>query len=216
MEITPELWSEYLCVFWNNLKNAHYYLRYRGIKVGDVVVDCGACEGFFAFQALELGASKVICIEPSAVMTQCLTRTLASGITQGTVLIRNVAVGAINGTTSFNFNDLQPFGGSVNSQAGGGETVTILTLERIVGELETPRIDFLKMDIEGAEIQAIEGALPILRKYKPALAITTYHRSFDFAALRALLTAAGYRHIEPAGITGREDGVYRPVMLHAQ
>ena len=38
-----------------------------------------------------------------------------------------------------------------------------------------PRVDFIKMDIEGAELKAIEGAAEILRRYKPQLAIAVEH-----------------------------------------
>jgi hypothetical protein len=93
--------------------------------------------------------------------------------------------------------------------------VEVLTLKRLLAEMSVPRIDFLKMDIEGAEIQATEGALAVLERDHPRLAITTYHRSFDFTALRALLIAAGYRHIKPTGVVEHGDGIYRPVMLHA-
>jgi hypothetical protein len=37
------------------------------------------------------------------------------------------------------------------------------------------RIDFIKMDIEGAEIQAMQGAIHVLKKFKPNLAIASYH-----------------------------------------
>jgi FkbM family methyltransferase len=214
-KVTPEVWNEYLCVFWNHPQNAHYYLRHVPVKAGDVCVDCGACEGFFVFQALEADASKVICVEPSAIMAQCLARTFEREIAGGRVVIKHAALGAINGTIGFNFDSLHPFGGSVGQQSGHAETVEVLTLERLLVELGVSRIDFLKMDIEGAEIQAVEGAMPTLTKYHPKSAVTTYHRSFDFVALRALLIAAGYQHIKPVGITGRDDGVYRPVMLHA-
>jgi FkbM family methyltransferase len=215
VEINPEMWSEYLSVFWDSPKNGHYYLRYKGIRPGDVVVDCGACEGFFAQQALERGAAKVICVEPSEVMAQCLKRTFEKETASSKVLIRNVAVGAVNGTTQFDFDSLQPFGGHMNAAAVRGSTIGVFALERLVAELGIPKIDFLKMDIEGAEVQAVEGAFSLLEKHKPTLAITTYHRSFDFAVLRALLVSAGYRHIKAAGITDRGVGVYRPVMIHA-
>jgi FkbM family methyltransferase len=213
--ITPEMWSEYLAVFWNHPKNAHYYLRHTPVKAGDVCVDGGACEGFFVFQALKAGAAKILCVEPSTIMAQCLTRTFEREIAGGRVVIRNAALGASNGTVRFNFDSLHPFGGSVGQQSGDLETVEVVTLERLLAEMSIPRIDFLKMDIEGAEVQATEGALAVLKRDHPRLAITTYHRSFDFAALRALLIAAGYQRIKATGVTERGEGIYRPVMLHA-
>lgn len=212
--ITPDMWGEYLCVFWDHPKNAHYYLRHTAIKAGDVCVDCGACEGFFVFQALAAGAAKVICVEAGEVMAQCLARTFEKEIAAGKVVIRHVALGALNGTTRFNFDSLNPFGGSLSLPSDQGETVTVQTLERLLAELAVSRIDFLKMDIEGAEIQAVEGALPVLRRDHPRLAITTYHRQFDFTCLQAMISEVGYKRVKSTGLTER-DGPYRPVMLHA-
>jgi FkbM family methyltransferase len=213
--ITPDMWGEYLCVFWDHPKNAHFYLRHTPVKAGDVCVDCGACEGFFVFQALEAGASKVICVEAGAVMAACLKRTFEKEITAGRVVISQLALGALNGTTAFNFDNLNPFGGNMNTSAGQGETVQVRTLERLLQELAIPQIDFLKMDIEGAEIQAIEGALPVLQFNHPRLAITTYHRQFDYRMLHSIVLAAGYQRIKSAGLVQRDDAMYRPVMLHA-
>ena len=213
--INLEMWNEYLVVFWDHPGNAHFYLRDTPVKAGDLCVDCGACEGFFVFQALQAGASKVICVEPSAMMAQCLARTFSREIAAGRVVVRNAALGATNGSARFNFDRHQPFGGSLGAQGDGVDAVELITLERLVAEMSLPRVDFVKMDIEGAEIQAVEGALAVLKRDYPRLAITTYHRPFDFAALRALLVAAGYRHIKPVGVVERDDGMYRPVMLHA-
>ena len=216
--ITPDMWGEYLCVFWDHPKNTHFYLRHTPVKAGDVCVDCGACEGFFVFQALEAGAGKVICVEAGAVMAQCLARTFEKEIAAGRVIIQHIALGALNGTTRFNFDSLNPFGGSLNVPSDHGDVVNVRTLERLLKELAVPRIDFLKMDIEGAEIQAVEGALPVLRRDHPRLAITTYHRRFDYAALRAMVLASDYGHIKPVGITPykTETGqTFSPALLHA-
>jgi FkbM family methyltransferase len=213
--VTSEMWSEYLSVFWTHRVNAHRYLAHGTfVEPGDVCIDCGACEGFFGFQALAAGAAKVVCVEPSGQMARCLQRTFAEEIKNGRVVIQNVAAGALEGNATFSFECLQPFSGKVQTGAAS-ESVPVSTITKLCAELNLPRVDFIKMDIEGAEIQAVEGAMTVLKKYHPKLAITTYHRSFDYAALRTLLMAAGYRHIKPVGLTGRDDGVCRPIMLHA-
>ena len=45
----------------------------------------------------------------------------------------------------------------------------------------------LKMDVEGAERQAIAGAVQTIRRYRPKLNIAAYHTSDDFFALPLLL-----------------------------
>ena len=108
-----------------------------------------------------------------------------------------------------------PIRGSVCQQSDHAETVEVLTLERLLTEMSVPHVDFLKMDVEGAEIQATEGALSVLKRDHPRLAITTDHRPFDFVALRAMLLTIGYPHIKAAGITKYGGSIDRPVMLHA-
>ena len=54
------------------------------------------------------------------------------------------------------------------------------------------RIDLIKADIEGAEIQLIEGAKNILAREKPKLALCTYHRKNDADNLHLTLTKANY------------------------
>lgn len=215
-EVTPEMWSEYLAVFWTHRANAHRYLADRlVIRPGDVCLDCGSCEGFFAMQALGAGAAQVICIEPSGEMADCLRQTFATQIAENRIIIRNSAVGAADGKATFSFDEGNPFGGALQDPDTTARKVKVETIATLCEELGLPRVDFIKIDIEGAEIQAAEGAIPILRKFHPRLAITTYHRSFHFAALRSLLMACGYPHIESVGNTDRGGGTFRPVMLRA-
>ena len=130
------------------------------------------------------------------------------------MLVENVAAGVMEGTVRFSFDGLDPFSGRIGA-ATTAINIPMTTITKICADLRLSRVDFIKMDIEGAEIQALEGALPLLEKFHPKLAITTYHRPFDYAALRALAIAAGYQQIRSAGLTQRDDGIYRPMMLHA-
>lgn len=213
--LSAELWSEYLCVFWPHRANGHYYLN-RGTTIhpGDICIDCGACEGFFGLQALASGAAKVVCIEPSETMAACLEKTFAAEIDAGRVSVQHFAAGVMEGTARFSFDAADPFSGRIGS-ATTAVNVPLTTITKLCSDLQLPRVDFIKMDIEGAEIQALEGAFSLLEEFHPKLAITTYHRAFDYKMLHALVTAAGYRQIRPAGLTQRNNAIYRPVMLHA-
>ena len=58
----------------------------------------------------------------------------------------------------------------------GTQSVEVDTLDNIIKE----SIDYIKLDIEGAELDAIDGASQIIKKYKPVLAICVYHKAEDW------------------------------------
>jgi FkbM family methyltransferase len=49
------------------------------------------------------------------------------------------------------------------------------TLDHLVSIGQIPHIDFIKMDIEGSEINALQGSVDTLRRFRPKLAISVYH-----------------------------------------
>ncbi|WP_292661648.1 FkbM family methyltransferase [Nitratifractor sp.] len=67
--------------------------------------------------------------------------------------------------------------GSSSKISDEGElTIQVDRLDDLIDQ----KITFLKMDIEGAERSAIEGAKNLIRKYHPKLAVSVYHRKDDF------------------------------------
>lgn len=207
--MTSDLWMEFCFVFDSRASNQYYYLvPQTPVRPSDIVIDCGACEGFFILQALERGPEKVVAVEANSTLLPCLRRTLAGVLDK--VVIEHCAAGAWNGRARFDFDPDNPASGKVSSK---GFEVPVKTIDQMVHDLCLPRVDFIKMDIEGAEIQATEGALGVLERYHPRVAIATYHRVFDFVALRAILRSVGYKNILLKGITSHPDR--RPMMIHA-
>jgi FkbM family methyltransferase len=67
--------------------------------------------------------------------------------------------------------------GSASAIAEDGELeIQIRRIDDLVTDVPT----FLKMDIEGAELEALDGARAVISEHHPALAICVYHRPSDF------------------------------------
>ena len=60
-----------------------------------------------------------------------------------------------------------------------GNTPTIkknaITIDKFVEENNFEKIDYIKMDVEGAERNILEGSIKTIKKFKPFLAIAIYH-----------------------------------------
>lgn len=64
------------------------------------------------------------------------------------------------------------------NQASGASAVTT-TIDDYVREHGLKKVDFIKMDIEGAELAALDGARQTIETFKPKLAISVYHQATD-------------------------------------
>ena len=60
------------------------------------------------------------------------------------------------------------------------EEIETLKIDDLVVNKKLARIDFIKMDVEGSELEALKGAEKSIRTYKPKLAISLYHKLHDF------------------------------------
>ena len=68
-------------------------------------------------------------------------------------------------------------------------------IDSLVDEGIVQRVDFIKMDIEGSELDALCGAEESLRRWRPRLAISIYHRPEDYFSIIRYLSMLdlGYR-----------------------
>ena len=65
----------------------------------------------------------------------------------------------------------------------GSSVAQIITLDEYVREKNLPRVDFIKLDVEGAELDVLKGAATTIARFKPILALSAYHKWDDFWTL---------------------------------
>lgn len=152
------------------------------IHPGDIVLDCGASDGDFTREALNAGAAKVIAVELAPSTIECLRRNLASEIAADRVAIYPKGVWDKDDLLTLEVDDTNFAANSVVIRTGSmhpSVQVPLTTIDRIAAELHLPRVDFIKMDVEGAEAKALAGAREVLAKFKPRMAIAAEHNPDD-------------------------------------
>jgi FkbM family methyltransferase len=164
----------------------------EGVRTGDVVLDVGGHVGVFTRRALGLGASRVVVLEPDPALALCLRRNFAG---DSRVTVVEAAAWRENGAVTLRW---EPHNSGTSSVIAEGERVgevRAVTIDSLRASLELARVDYIKMDIEGAEREALAGARATLRAYRPQLMIDVTHGSYALRELPDLIHAAhpGYR-----------------------
>ena len=72
--------------------------------------------------------------------------------------------------------------------------ITTLSIDDFVCKESLGKVDFIKMDIEGAELQALYGAAETIRRFQPKLAISVYHNLADFWTIPQYLDTLKLRY----------------------
>lgn len=142
------------------------------IERNEIFVDCGAFDGDTIQEFLKrrkASFERIIAIEPDPVNCKALeTRVSALPTeTKNKIRIIHSAVGSKRDLVTFNAT------GTAGSSLGDGNyQVRCVPLDELLNEI---RPTIIKMDIEGAEPDALLGARHIIEKDAPVLAICLYH-----------------------------------------
>ena len=157
------------------------------VEPKDNVWDIGANCGTFGFPAaVKSKCGEVLLIEADTWLCNVLKRTQRrSEFANFDIKILCTAVSNNIGTELFSIanrgrasNTLGKYQG--RSQMGGirySEVVTVFTLDSLIERFTAP--NFIKIDVEGAEMDVLHGAIDILKKYKPKIYIEVGNSTRD-------------------------------------
>jgi FkbM family methyltransferase len=179
-------------------QRAEFRLIRRHVRATDTVCDIGANKGSFVFwlsRWCPLG--KVVAFEPQPVFAQLLAR-LSRDLGLNNVTVEQKAVFSTSGQADLFVPRGHLPGASLVGQATGAadiETISVpmVRLDDYFDHGE--RIAFLKVDVEGAELEVFKGAERILREQSPLLIFECERRHLQGASVSdvfAYLNALGY------------------------
>jgi FkbM family methyltransferase len=189
----------------------------QAVQPGDIVVDCGANIGAFTQKALALGARLVVAVEIAPATAECLRRNFAREITDGRVIVYGKGMWHKEDSLTLQIHPQNSGENTVVMRTNGlvdGPTVPLTTIDNMVRELKLDRVDFIKMDIEGAEQSALAGARGTLARFQPRLAITAYHLAEDPAKIPELVHVAKPEYAMSCGPCEVFAGRIRPDILY--
>jgi len=157
------------------------YFKFYQPKEGDTIIDAGAFIGAFAiYVSKKIGNNgKVIAFEPD--------------IKNYELLMKNITINNLDNVFCYNYclwnteSELKFYASGRNTssvvavqQKEEKDTqiirVKAVALDNFLTKLNISNVDFIKMDIEGAEIEALNGAIKLLKRNNPNLAIASYHK----------------------------------------
>ncbi len=161
---------------------------------GGLAVDIGANEGIYSFALSELGAS-VHAFEANPDFASFAARSLGPRATVHEVALSNVA-----GRASFyvpladDGSDLH-FAGNLKNTHTGHEKLKVLDVEvRTLDSFELKGVQFIKADVEGSELEVLEGARETIARDHPGLLLELLSGCYQdpLAATREVCKKYGY------------------------
>lgn len=174
----------------------------RLVQPGMTVVDVGANHGYYTVLLADLvgETGRVVALEPHPGTAELLKKTLfINGFDSRVELVQAAAVAKEGADLHFFADPTEPKNARVvdESHAGrnGVTTVRAATLDALLTSNE--RIDFMKIDVEGAEEAAMAGAMGVIERDRPDILL-------EFNSLRCA---------DPAGLLDRLEAIYGDLLV---
>jgi FkbM family methyltransferase len=168
-----------------NYEGDHTSALRRFVKPGAVVYDIGSHAGFYtlALSRLVGNSGRVFAFEPSARSVYFLRRHLELNSRRNVTVVQS-AIGNGSGLISFD---------GFRQTSEKAYLIPSMSLDQFIAA-GFPSPSFIKMDIEGAEIHALKGAVEALSQIKATWMLATHSEDLRLQC-RALMAMYGY-HFE--------------------
>ncbi len=172
--------ARYVNYFPSNYESENFKFLQSSVKEGDVVLDAGAHIGLFSTIAASISGAngKVYSFEPAAQTFRLLQETIRINHLTGQVIPYNAAVGERSGKVTFFVSPIK--GDNSNSMVSYKDDrelkpveVDMMCIDDLVKK-EKLKPSFIKIDVEGAELDALRGAAQTLITARPVLILAVH------------------------------------------
>ncbi|WP_294154144.1 FkbM family methyltransferase [uncultured Selenomonas sp.] len=157
-----------------------YFLSGFTVLAGDIVIDGGAYDGGTSrdFASVAGASGKVYAFE----MDEENFKKCQAAAEHFGFVAENMGLASHRQMAKYMHTGAQATASRMD--AGGDRTASFTSIDVYVKENQLPRVDFIKMDIEGAELDALHGAALTIARWKPRMAICAYHKPEDLWVLQ--------------------------------
>jgi FkbM family methyltransferase len=148
------------------------------VSIGELVVgqtstilDIGACLGSISMVLGALASSgRVVAVEALPGNLACLATNLRT-LAGPEVTLVHAAVGSETGEVRFHTAPGGSAWGHIDIDGQDSTVVPQITIDQLVDELALEHVDLIKLDIEGFELHALEGAVRTFQRFAPTLIV---------------------------------------------
>ncbi len=152
---------------------------FAGQKIG-TMIDGGAFKGDSAAEYIRaVSPDKILAIEADP-KTFTKLSAYAQSEEHSKVVPINAALDEVDGMMEYISSGSRGSGKEGRNHRASERTVQCVTIDTLAAETD---IDLIKLDVEGSEECAIRGGMKTIRKYRPNMSVSLYHRTDDLYAL---------------------------------
>jgi FkbM family methyltransferase len=183
---------------------------HNAVRIGDVCYDIGGYRGYMSGVFALAGASKVIVFEPLPANVAQLKR-LRELNPALPLQIEELAVGKTDGQVHFKVMPDQSMGKLANSAFQATRSalheipVWLARLDTCVFERGLPKPNVIKIDVEGAEVDVLDGAIRMLKECRPEILIEAHSESLaSQCSQRLMMLGYDVRQLEKGNVESQQ------------
>jgi FkbM family methyltransferase len=173
--------TRYFKYFPKTYEAGNFEFLSESCKPGAVIIDIGAHIGLFSIIAAQVTGKtgKVYAFEPAPGTYALLQKTVVINHEEQVIETLQKAVGKQTGKITFFVSDNQVDNGNSlvkykKDRSLYGINVAVTTIDHFIREKDISRLDFIKIDVEGAEYDTLQGAAETLKNLKPVCIVAIH------------------------------------------